>query len=66
MHCEELFAAWAPAESIWSPWAKPVVFAHLKPPSADPPESNWQAIEAPWATRSIPPAPRRRRVLHSA
>lgn len=26
MDGKELFAIWAPSESIWSPWAKPVVF----------------------------------------
>ncbi|HEY8208326.1 MAG TPA: hypothetical protein VIG99_12640 [Myxococcaceae bacterium] len=26
---EELFAAWAPGASWWSPWAKPVLFAHV-------------------------------------
>jgi len=26
---EEVFEAWAPAASIWSPWVKPVLFAHV-------------------------------------
>jgi hypothetical protein len=26
----EMFSTWAPAAAIWSPWAKPVLFAHLK------------------------------------
>ncbi len=26
---EEIFAAWSPEVSIWSIWAKPVLFAHL-------------------------------------
>lgn len=29
MNNEEIFAAWSPAASIWSPWAKPVLFAYL-------------------------------------
>jgi hypothetical protein len=26
---EELFESWAPSTSIWSPWAKPVLFSHM-------------------------------------
>ena len=29
MNTEEIFAAWVPDNSLWSPWAKPVLFAHL-------------------------------------
>jgi len=29
MNKEEIFSIWAPENSIWSPWAKPVLFAHL-------------------------------------
>src|ERR1700756_496856 len=29
MNKEEIFSAWAPDESPWSRWAKPVLFAHL-------------------------------------
>src|ERR1043165_231492 len=29
MNKEEIFSIWAPDNSIWSPWAKPVLFAHL-------------------------------------
>lgn len=29
---DELFSAWAPDEAIWSPWAKPVLFAHADDP----------------------------------
>jgi hypothetical protein len=25
------FAAWAPDQSIWTPWVKPVLFAHMEP-----------------------------------
>jgi hypothetical protein len=31
MNQRELFETWAPPSSIWSPWAKPVLFAHLTP-----------------------------------
>src|SRR5215475_15934401 len=29
MNKEEIFSIWAPENSIWSRWAKPVLFAHL-------------------------------------
>src|SRR5580765_130756 len=29
MNKVEVFSTWAPENSIWSPWAKPVLFAHL-------------------------------------
>jgi hypothetical protein len=29
MNKEEIFAAWSPETSIWSRWAKPVLFAHI-------------------------------------
>jgi hypothetical protein len=32
MDKQELFEIWAPASSIWSPWAKPVLFAHYPMP----------------------------------
>lgn len=34
---EELFALWAPDESPWSAWAKPVLFADCKAPAAGQP-----------------------------
>lgn len=33
MNNEGIFSIWAPEESPWSPWAKPVLFAHLDAPS---------------------------------
>jgi len=30
MNKDELFSIWAPETSLWSPWAKPVLFAHLE------------------------------------
>ncbi len=44
---EEIFAAWVPDASVWSRWAKPVLFAHLDLtqssfPVAEPvPEASW-------------------------
>jgi hypothetical protein len=44
---EEIFAVWAPANSIWSTWTKAVLFAHLDtafgmlPTAADLPDVNW-------------------------
>src|SRR6266496_907822 len=44
---EEIFAAWSPADSLWSTWAKPVLFAHLGtsfllPPGAEAaPDADW-------------------------
>jgi hypothetical protein len=29
MNKDEIFATWAPDASLWSPWTKPVLFAHL-------------------------------------
>lgn len=40
-HRHQLFATWAPPESIWSDWAKPILFAHA--PEFEP-------------TNSVPPA----------
>jgi hypothetical protein len=31
MRKAEIFDAWAPRTSVWAPWAKPVLFAHLPP-----------------------------------
>ena len=44
---EEIFAIWAPENSLWSTWAKPVLFAHMSSSLAPPtqprslPEVNW-------------------------
>jgi len=35
---EEIFRVWAPPESIWSPWVKPVLFASMS--EAPPPYGN--------------------------
>jgi hypothetical protein len=34
MNKEEIFSIWAPDESPWSRWAKPVLFAHLDAPAS--------------------------------
>src|SRR5262245_19413768 len=47
MNKEEIFSLWAPDESPWSRWAKPVLFAHLDPgigvsPSLEPSgDASW-------------------------
>jgi hypothetical protein len=42
MDSRDIFETWAPPGGLWSPWAKPVLFAHLtgpaKGPAADVPE----------------------------
>ena len=43
---EEIFAIWAPADALWSPWVKPVLFAHLnerreEDQTAAPPIPGW-------------------------
>jgi hypothetical protein len=41
MNKHQAFAAWAPTDSIWSVWAKPVLFAHMssRPLEVPPPSS---------------------------
>src|SRR6476469_1504853 len=46
MDKQTIFAAWGPSQSVWSKWAKPVLFAHLprrlSPPSTLPvPDVSW-------------------------
>lgn len=54
MNKEEVFKIWAPEESLWSQWTKPVLFAHLDTPSWDASETADAdvACDAHWA----PPA----------
>ena len=47
MKRDEIFACWAPAEARWSPWVKPVLFAHL-PAEVDEP--------APACPFEVPPS----------
>ncbi len=51
MNNEETFDAWAPVESPWSAWAKPVLFARMNPSFVRPATSeDWRSIDAAWAT----------------
>ncbi len=46
----ELYKLWAPDESIWTPWAKPVLFADNSfdnLPLSDAP--GWRFLNLPWA-----------------
>jgi hypothetical protein len=46
MNGEHLFEIWAPSESVWSRWAKPVLFAGTHPPEPPPsPEVAWLGLE---------------------
>ena len=49
MEKEEVFEAWAPRGGVWSPWAKPVPFAHLPRPVPELP------APAPFPTEGVPP-----------
>jgi len=50
---EELYEIWAPASGRWSPWAKPVLFAHADATYADNTTGEFQApgelIDLTWA-----------------
>lgn len=46
---EELFAAWAPDASIWSEWAKPVLFVHMRTDEEQPAAENWGSLDVSWA-----------------
>jgi hypothetical protein len=43
---DELFSIWAPADSIWSPWAKGVLFAHYQ--GDGPPRPPSPPIDGAW------------------
>lgn len=45
---EEIFAIWAPENSVWSTWAKPVLFAHMGSALA-PPANATPLPDATWA-----------------
>lgn len=56
---EELFNVWAPADALWSQWAKPVLFVQrsdLLPPSAAP-------VPASADDRRLPPASGQRAIV---
>lgn len=44
---DEIFNAWAPPDSRWSPWVKPVLFATIQPPPFAAPLPEWEAAWAP-------------------
>jgi hypothetical protein len=52
---EEIFAVWSPANSTWSTWAKPVLFAHIYEDCATlpPPETLWDASGYPPAQDKV-------------
>ena len=52
MKAEEAFACWAPADSPWSPWVKPVLFA------AGPATLPAAYDTEPWRNMSVPHLPR--------
>lgn len=45
MDARSLYEIWAPPNALWSPWAKPVLFAHIplagKQPAAVPPQTQY-------------------------
>lgn len=50
MNKEDVFSAWAPDKSLWSRWAKPVLFAHLDSTPLVPDTNNLQtATDASWS-----------------
>jgi len=56
---EEMYNAWAPPESPWSLWAKPVIFAHLAEaanPYVLPPDQVGESVTASFDLSPIPPA----------
>jgi len=51
MKPSELYKLWAPEDSIWSNWAKPVLFADTMFIDHEPPPSTqWQSSNIAWAT----------------
>jgi len=45
---EAIFQIWAPPNAIWSPWAKPVLFAHVEYPTGP----DVPAADVRWADRA--------------
>jgi hypothetical protein len=58
MNKEEIFSIWAPENSIWSRWAKPVLFAHL-----DSALSHIQVTSAPGDVSWSPPPDERAAIV---
>lgn len=53
----DLFDLWAPADSPWSPWAKPVLFAEPALPAGGPPPPGPALQAAPPASATWPAPP---------
>ena len=51
MDRHEIFSAWAPQSSIWSAWAKPVLFAHLHRDAAPQPPIDPPLPDISWAPK---------------
>ncbi|XHX78518.1 MAG: hypothetical protein RBJ76_00840 [Stenomitos frigidus ULC029] len=56
MNCQTAYDLWAPRQSVWSAWAKPVLFAHLprarvELPPLPAPDVRW--VPSPVARRAI-------------
>jgi len=47
MNKQEIFSTWAPNDSLWSRWAKPVLFAHSESAPADLPTSE-SSVDVSW------------------
>lgn len=56
---EELFDAWAPADAVWSPWAKPVLFAQSPTLASATVDGPRAAADVRW----IPPASGQRALI---
>jgi hypothetical protein len=52
MSPEQMFAVWAPDDSVWSRWAKPVLFVNLAENILIKSEEAWQSLDAHWASTS--------------
>jgi hypothetical protein len=49
MEPREIFEIWAPDNSVWSPWAKPVIFTQMKEEGVMIPPENEVDYDAYWA-----------------
>jgi hypothetical protein len=45
---EQIFEAWAPAESPWSVWAKPVLFAQMTGTEVPRESQHWEEVDTSW------------------
>ncbi len=48
MNKQDIFDAWAPAASIWSPWVKPVLFSQLDTLAVDSPQQPQTMFDLDW------------------